>query len=54
MTSQLAYLVWSPDPLITQLGPLSLRWYGVLFALGFVVSTPVFNHIFRSENVSLR
>jgi phosphatidylglycerol:prolipoprotein diacylglycerol transferase len=54
MTSLLAYLVWSPDPLITQLGPLSLRWYGVLFALGFVVSTPVFNHIFRSENVSLR
>jgi phosphatidylglycerol:prolipoprotein diacylglycerol transferase len=54
MTSLLTYLVWNPDPIIAQLGPLTLRWYGVLFALGFVVSTPVFNHIFRSEHVSPR
>ena len=31
-----------------------LRWYGLLFALGFVVSTPLFQHIFRSEHVSPR
>jgi phosphatidylglycerol:prolipoprotein diacylglycerol transferase len=54
MTSLLAYLVWNPDPILAHLGPLLLRWYGVLFALGFVASTPVFNHIFRSENVSPR
>ncbi|MGI4872550.1 MAG: prolipoprotein diacylglyceryl transferase [Janthinobacterium lividum] len=54
MISPLAYLVWNPDPIITHLGPLALRWYGVLFALGFVVSTPVFQHIFRSEHVASR
>ncbi|MGI4874336.1 MAG: prolipoprotein diacylglyceryl transferase [Janthinobacterium lividum] len=54
MNPLLAYLVWNPDPIIAQLGPLSLRWYGLLFALGFVVSTPVFQHIFRSEHVSPR
>ena len=54
MNSLLAYLVWNPDPIIVHVGPLLLRWYGVLFALGFVVSTPVFNHIFRSEHVSPR
>ena len=54
MDSLLAYLVWNPDPIITQLGPFMLRWYGLLFALGFVVSTPVFQHIFRSEKVSPR
>lgn len=54
MTYLLAYLVWNSDPIIAHLDPLTLRWYGVLFALGFVVSTPVFQHIFRSEHVSPR
>jgi len=54
MNPLFAYLIWNPDPIIAHVGPFLLRWYGVLFALGFVVSTPVFNHIFRSENVSPR
>lgn len=54
MTYLFAYLVWNPDPIIAQLGPLTLRWYGVLFMAGFVVGTPVFQHIFRRENVSPR
>jgi phosphatidylglycerol:prolipoprotein diacylglycerol transferase len=54
MNPLLAYLVWNPDPIIAHLGPLLLRWYGLLFALGFVVSTPVFQHIFRREHVSPR
>ncbi|RSK41288.1 prolipoprotein diacylglyceryl transferase [Hymenobacter perfusus] len=40
------------DPVITQLGPLTLRWYGLLFMMGFVLGTPVFQHIFRTERVS--
>ena len=54
MNSLLAYLVWSPDPVIAPIGPFVLRWYGLLFMSGFVVGTPVFQHIFRSENVSPR
>ncbi|RZK32516.1 MAG: prolipoprotein diacylglyceryl transferase [Hymenobacter sp.] len=54
MNSLLAYLVWNPDPIIAHIGPFMLRWYGLLFALGFVVSTPIFQHIFRREHVSPR
>lgn len=54
MNALLAYLVWNPDPIIAQIGPFMLRWYGLLFALGFVVSTPVFQHIFRREKVAPR
>jgi phosphatidylglycerol---prolipoprotein diacylglyceryl transferase len=54
MNALLAYLVWNPDPIIAQIGPFMLRWYGLLFALGFIVSTPVFQHIFRSERVAPR
>ncbi|WP_019949775.1 prolipoprotein diacylglyceryl transferase family protein [Hymenobacter aerophilus] len=54
MNSLLAYLVWNPDPIIAHIGPLTLRWYGLLFMLGFVVSTPIFQYIFRREKVSPR
>lgn len=54
MTSLLAYLVWNLDPVLAHIGPLTLRWYGLLFMAGFVVGTPVFSHIFRSEHVSPR
>ena len=54
MTCLLNYLIWNPDPIIAHSGPVVLRWYGLLFALGFVLSTPVFQHIFRSEKVSPR
>ncbi|QDA62548.1 prolipoprotein diacylglyceryl transferase [Hymenobacter jejuensis] len=50
----LAYVVWNPDPILAQIGPLTLRWYGLLFMSGFVVGTPIFQHIFRCENVSPR
>ena len=39
---------------MAHIGPITLRWYGLLFMSGFVVGTPVFQHIFRSENVSPR
>jgi len=52
MTVLLTSLVWDMDPVITQLGPVALRWYGLLFMAGFVLGTPVFQHIFRTERVS--
>lgn len=54
MTSLLGFLIWDQDPVLAQIGPFTLRWYGLLFMLGFVVGTPVFQHIFRRENVSPR
>jgi prolipoprotein diacylglyceryl transferase len=54
MTSLLAYLVWNLDPVIAQIGPFAPRWYGLLFMSGFVVGTPMIQHIFRSEQVSPR
>jgi len=54
MTSLLAYLVWDLDPILGHIGPLTLRWYGLLFMSGFVVGTPIIQHIFRSENVAPR
>ena len=51
MTALLAYITWNVSPIIAEIGPLLLRWYGVLFALGFVIGSFVLTHIYKEENV---
>ena len=45
----LSYIVWSPKPYIVDLGFTELRWYGLLFALGFIISQQIMFHIFKKE-----
>ncbi|QIL77206.1 prolipoprotein diacylglyceryl transferase [Hymenobacter sp. HDW8] len=52
MTSLLAYITWDVAPEIVKIGPLTLRWYGLLFMSGFVLGSFVLSHIYRSERVS--
>ena len=44
---------WNVNPEILPLGPLSLRWYGVLFAMAFVLSYIIFKKIFKKEGYSI-
>lgn len=45
----LAFIEWSVSPEIFHLGPLSIRWYGLLFAMGFVVGYVLMTRIFKKE-----
>lgn len=47
--TQLIYIPWDFDPELFSIGPLSLRWYGILFALGFLISHQVLYAIFKKE-----
>jgi len=48
--SPLLYTVWSPDPIIfTIFDTISLRWYSLFFALGFIISQQIMIYIFRAE-----
>jgi phosphatidylglycerol:prolipoprotein diacylglycerol transferase len=49
----LQFITWNVNPEILQLGPLSLRWYGLLFASGFVFGYFIFKKIFKKEGYSL-
>ena len=40
---------WSVSPEILQLGPISLRWYGLLFALGFLIGLFMVRKMFLAE-----
>lgn len=44
-----AYIHWNVRPEIFQLGPLTVRWYGVFFAFAFCNGFLIFRWIFRVE-----
>jgi phosphatidylglycerol---prolipoprotein diacylglyceryl transferase len=43
------YFHWDVSPEIVTIGPFVLRWYGVCFALAFVVGLIVITRVFRRE-----
>ena len=43
------HLIWNVDPAIVSFGPFAVRWYGLLFALGFLVGFQVMAQIYRAE-----
>lgn len=45
-----SFITWNVSPEIFQLGPFSIRWYGVLFALAFIVSYQVVLWMYKREN----
>jgi phosphatidylglycerol---prolipoprotein diacylglyceryl transferase len=45
----LAYIYWNLSPEIFRLGNISVRWYGLLFALGFIVGYKIMDWIFKKE-----
>ncbi len=45
----LTYIIWNGSPEIFSSGSFSLRWYGLLFALGFLISQQIMYYIFKQE-----
>jgi len=45
----LSYIIWNGSPDIFSIGPITLRWYGLLFALGFLLSQQILYYIFKQE-----
>ncbi len=55
----LSYIHWNADPVLfavdafnlfgINFGPFEIRWYGLLFAAGFLIGMQIMTHIFRKE-----
>ncbi len=45
------FIHWNVSPEIFRLGPLSIRWYGLLFASGFLIGYYIGERMLKSENV---
>jgi len=45
------WLVWNVNPVLVQLGPLGIRWYGVLFAAGLLAAYEAGWRIFQRDGM---
>lgn len=45
----LSYIHWNASPEIFSLGPITVRWYGLLFATGFLLGQQVLIRMFKAE-----
>lgn len=45
----ITYITWNVDPEIFSIGPLSVRWYGLLFALAFILGQQILSKIYVTE-----
>lgn len=46
----LNYIVWDPNPEIFSIGSWEMRWYGLLWAVGFLIGQQVMFYIYRKED----
>ena len=51
MTELLNFIHWNANPEIFSLGPIHVRWYGLLFAGGFLLCYYIGEWMLKSENV---
>lgn len=47
----LLIIPWDVNPEIFRLGPIAVRWYGLLFASSFLFGYIIMNRIFKNENL---
>lgn len=49
-----SFITWNVDPILITLGPLSVRWYGLMFAIGFLLGYMIVARMFRHEGAPER
>lgn len=47
----LTYIVWNADPAVFTIGSFQLRWYSLMFAVGFWIGYNIVGRMFRKEGV---
>jgi phosphatidylglycerol---prolipoprotein diacylglyceryl transferase len=47
--AMLNFIIWNGSPEIFSIGSFSLRWYGLFFALGFLITQQILYYMYRKE-----
>ena len=45
----LSAIVWNVDPVLFSAGPITVRWYGLMFAIGFLLGYEIVSRMFKHE-----
>jgi len=51
--NMLSYINWNVRPQVVDLGFIEIRWYSLLFLLGFVIGYYILSKIFKKEGLSI-
>lgn len=43
------FITWTADPVLFTIGPREIRWYGLMFAIGFWVGLEIVKRVFKNE-----
>jgi prolipoprotein diacylglyceryl transferase len=49
MNSYNPFFYWNADPVLINLGPISIHWYGLLFALAFIIGLQIMRWVYKRE-----
>ena len=49
-----SFITWTAKPEIFSIGTFSIRWYGILFAMGFFVGFLIMQRFFKKEGIPLK
>ena len=47
----LSYIVWNPDLEAFHLGPISVRWYGLMWLIGFVLGYFIVKRLYKEQKI---
>lgn len=47
----LSFITWTADPSLFTIGPREIRWYGLMFALGFLIGYKIMEKMFKKEAI---
>jgi prolipoprotein diacylglyceryl transferase len=50
----LSFITWNVDPEIFSIGPFSVRWYGLMFAISFILGYHIVEKYFKHEKENLK
>lgn len=45
-------IIWDVNPVLFEIGSISVRWYGLAFAIGFAVGLYIIQKMFNHENIN--
>ena len=51
MMNLLSYIVWNPDLVAFRLGPFAIRWYGLMWLIGFVLGYFIVKKLYKEQKI---
>ena len=48
---QLLYILWNPDLVAFRLGPIVVRWYGLMWLIGFALAYVIVHRLYKEQKI---